>query len=480
MKSFKKIAVGAIACSLASLALADVTGNPVNIVGATAFRTSAVQAEIALLSHVGANLPGGVAETNSVGASVTGATYSSVHGYLADGTTEVVFRNHWTGSAAGCYDLSAGNAVGFLSLTGNTVGTTNVNLSTPVYDATAVPNATFTDVQAADAAASLATAVGGATYASAINGGGLTNAGTASTKSTGVAIATFQWVLGKNALGTQPIAGITQQNAATLFTNGYLSLSAVTGNSGDESSYLVLVGRNEDSGSRILGEAESLAAGVAKNSGALGAAINQFMLRQDSIAYPTNPNTTSGYPTIAAGTVITGFQLWPKTITGTTLGWPVSTVTGLTWKVTGHSGYNGGGDVAAILKTSNPVVVNATNFPNGFPGNFTSGNSVYFISYLGTSDVGGVVTAGGLALTYNGVGFTSSAVAEGQYTLFSFEHLYYKSTLTGVAVTALDGLADSLISIPSTGSVGAAGLPISTVTGHTGASRSQSAGGLVY
>lgn len=479
MKSHKLITAGMLAASLASFASAATQGSVVNVVGSSAFRSAVVTAQIAQLSHVGANLAGGVAETASIGASVTGATVSLVHGYDINGN-EIVFRDHWTGSAAGCYDLSAGNLVSQLPLTVTPV-VGNVNLAAGSDTDTAAPTVTFSDVQAADASAALSTGIGGGTFSTTINNAGLVNAGTVAGKGTGVATATFQWVLGNSAIAPANWAAqgyiLTQQHAATLISNGYVNLATITGNTNDATSYVVMVGRNEDSGSRICYQAESLGGGTLNNNNAFGAPTSQFMLKQNGVAYPTGPsNTTGSYPTIAAvagADGISGFKLWPRLqATPANTGWTVSTIGGLTWKAIGHSGYNGGGDVKAILATQNPVTL-AGHFVDGFSGLPAGATAVYFVSCLGTADAG---VTGGISLKYNGIPYSTNAVFEGQYTLYTFEHQYYLPVIAGVQKTAADGLADTLLNF-TTAQIGAAGVDISDLL--NGLARGQSAGGRI-
>jgi len=493
MKSHKLITAGLLAASLASMASAALTGTVVNVVGSSAFRSAVINAQISQLSHVGANLGGGIAETASIGASIGSAGISLVHGYDAVGN-EVVYRNHFTGSAAGVYDLSAGNPVSQLPLTVVPV-VGNVNLAAGSDTDTPAPTVSFTDVQAADAAAALSTAIGGGTFASAITSAGLVNAGTVANKDTGVAAATFKWVLGNSAVAPANWASsvqpdlvspkvpynLTQQNAATLIASGFINLATITGYSADATSYVVLVGRNEDSGSRIIYQAESLGGGTLGNANAFGAATNQFMLKQNGVAYPTGPsNSTGSYPTIAtvAGADgITGFKVWPRLqALPANTGWTVSTISGLTWKVNGHSGYNGGGDVKAILSTQNPVTLagHFTEAGGGASGLPAGATAVYFVSCLGSSDAGGVT--GGTILPYNGVTYSDNAVFEGQYSLYTFEHQYYKPALAGIEKVAADGLANTLLGFTSA-QIGAAGLDLTDFL--NGLNRGAAAGGRI-
>ena len=458
MKLVKTLGLGAIALTAAGIVSAQsnpFAGTVVNVVGSTAFRGAVISAETAQLSHVGAFLPGGVALATFQGAGPVGkAGISIVYGYDANGN-EVMFRNHWTGSAAGTYDLANGTLISQLPTTSTLPGSGLA--SGTDTDVTQPATISFTDVQGADAAAALSTAIGGGTFAATISGAGLVDAGTTANHAKGVAVATFQWVLGKSAIApanwaANPTASgalpfnLTQQNAASLIASGSISLADVTGVAADANTYLALVGRNEDSGSRIIGQAESLGGGTQGNANAFGAATSQFMLEQDAIAYPTGPsNSTGAYPTINVGTTITGFKLWPRLQalpSGT--GWTVSTIPALTWKTIGHSGYNGGGDVANILSTNNPVTISGNFATGGHTGIPASATAVYFVSYLGSSDANTVIGNGGVSLPYNGVPYSVNSIEEGQYTLWTFEHQYYTPALAGTAKTVADGLADTL------------------------------------
>jgi hypothetical protein len=66
-----------------------------------------------------------------------------------------------------------------------------------------------------------------------------------------------------------------------------------------------------------------------------------------------------------------------------------------------------------------------------------SDNPSYLIGYAGESDATTVVNAGGKFLSFNGVvygtttggavSFNRTLIDEGEYTLWGYEHLYYKS-----------------------------------------------------
>ena len=84
----------------------------------------------------------------------------------------------------------------------------------------------------------------------------------------------------------------------------------------------------------------------------------------------------------------------------------------------------------------------------------------YAVGYLGVKDAFGVTgnSAGALNLTYDGATFSTNAVQNGSYTLWSYEHFYNKSGLSANlttlkanlvgAVPANLGTGTTLIGIP--------------------------------
>jgi hypothetical protein len=480
MKSFKLLAAASLAAGFASAAFAAPL--VVNITGSTAFRSATTLGEITLLSHASG---GGAASPTGafVGAGpFTKATYSIVHGFLADGVTEVYIRNDWTGATAGVTDLANGNtaltwvptgSIGSVALASD--GTGGTSLATGANTDTGAPMVSMDDEQANDSAASI---VGGPnpgpTYAANILNAALQAGGTSTGANAGpVAAVTFAWAAGVQSTGTGacPISNITQEQAAALLVNGYLPLSVFTGNSADASNFVFMIGRNEDSGSRCAYEAESLGGGIG-GAGAFGAPIQQFMLKQSGVPYPAN----NAYASLSVGSnTIAGFKLWPAS-------WAVNTIPTLNWRTIGHSGYNTGGDVATILETPNPVVTTGWTVANA-PAGFTVGTSkAYFVSCLGTSDALAVAKLGGTILSYNGnlpatmpaVSGSATAysdfvpVVQGQYSIWTTEFLYYLNSATGtqVAVGAAkpvaDGLADLIWSTTTSG-LGNAGVEYNSI-----------------
>ena len=202
---------------------------------------------------------------------------------------------------------------------------------------------------------------------------------------------------------------------------------------------------------RIFYDAESLSGGI-PSSTAFGPSTIQYMIQQsgEGAAY------TGGYPNsnssaIAVGTGVIGFQAWPAN-------WPLNTEPSINWNLEGHSGYTGGGDVAAVLECPNPVLSTGWGTGNGdyIPDNFNQGVSkVFIVSCLGSHDAATAIGGNATALTYNGVGYTQAAIIAGQYSAFNFEHAYYLSSGSaplnpiGTNKDAADTLANQIFATTS-------------------------------
>ena len=461
MKSLNYIAAGLLAVSLAGVASA---ASAVRVSGSSAFRSAAVQAEIAILSF---DVTGAAAAPTMATAKTdpTADAYSIIHGWLNDvAHTEVTFINNWTGSAAGVLDLASGNeGLNWVPVDGSGLSTVpmavspGTDLRTVVFSfqtgAGTAPSVAFSDVAKTEIVKAVATQGSvGATL-----GGKITTAGSklkdGTTAGGPVAAATFKWVIGKNSVG-QPFTNITQQQASALINNGSLALNILTGNTADANDFVFFVGRNEDSGTRITYTAESQVTGL------FGSPVTQWMLSQTTAGYPASPTYSSLSAELA--NPINGLKIWPA-------GWAVNTIPTLAWPGAGHSGYNGGGDVVAVLTTNNPVTGFTKVANPDLPAAWIDGTSkAYFVSCLGTSDAKKVTDGGGFALSYNGVSLTVAdrhEATNGIYSLYSLEHCYYLSSkATGIPTEALApaGIVNALsdyISTETAGQIGAAGVP---------------------
>jgi len=431
------IAAGTLALGLAGLASAQVNnpGNPyiIHVSGSTAFRSQYTTGEIAALT-AGLTVANGFAAGTVPG---TGTykpafsvkdTYTVVHGVDAN-NNEIVFLNHWTGSVAGVVDLGQANSIAFIPVAN--IPAINVQaLNLPTTE-NAVPLMAMADCAASDCAiVCKSTGANAAAKAAgvAISGAGMSDAGVLAGAAGFVSTVDFEWFMGANAAAAPAISNITQDNASALLSGGVLPAQYMTGVAADGAIAAFYVGRNEDSGTRVLYQAESWANGTGSAAG-LGASTKQFMIKQAIAGYPANV----GYSSLAAeaGNIV-DFQIWPGA-------WGMNTKPTISWAAAGHSGYNGGGDVEAVLQSPNPVAALPTTATFTSPVTGAAYTGQVFLTCIGTAD-GAALIGHGTALTYNGVTYHKTNIENGTYPLFNFEHSYY--ILGGTAANSLAVVAN--------------------------------------
>jgi len=462
MKISKSILTGMIAVGLASAASA--TQYTVHIVGSTAYRAPVMSAILDYLTSVGTT-PKYCFWGSSTFRKANAATFSSTVG-----SDTYVVECFWTGSAAGVTDLVKANPVDdFLSYStySSSMSTTGyyISSSSPTFETAVAPDSAMSDsyYQSVAKVMSDASVVGssGSALAHSINSATLTNAGvTAGPKKT-VGIIPFLWVLQNPGSSGVSATNITQNVAKQLLQVGYINFSQLSGLSADITNYAFLVGRNEDSGTRIDSAADAQD----------GFDIAPFQVLPE---FTSNATTSSVYPlpayppsghTGGAGSTLSSIELWPA-------GVALNTEPGISWAAGGHSGLVSGGDVANTLNSTNPGAANITvddgsgNVTDDSAGNnacapldnnYTAGSSqCLLLGYVGVADAYGVLasiggtaiagqpsTAKALGLSYEGVNYSPAAVENGEYTLFGYEHMYY-TTATGTVKTVLDGIADKV------------------------------------
>ena len=201
-----------------------------------------------------------------------------------------------------------------------------------------------------------------------------------------VGVVQFKFVASNSAPAS--LTNITSQNARNLFSTGKVALSLFTGASGDEGFSIYATGRDFDSGTRLTALAEV-------GLGPL-ATVKQYQPKKGGVLATTCCGTLDGPP----------FTIWPA-----------GSVNGVPYAV-GNGGYSSGGELAG-------GIANSTN------------GSTAFVTYLGLSDSATAIGNGAHELTYNGIPYSQTAVQEGQYTFWGYEHLYYRdSTPTGIKTIA--------------------------------------------
>jgi hypothetical protein len=201
-----------------------------------------------------------------------------------------------------------------------------------------------------------------------------------------VGIVQFKFVASTSA--PAGLTNMTSQIARNLYANGKAPLSFFTGVNADELFTVYAVGRDIDSGTRLTALAET----------GLGAL---------SVVKQYEPLKGGVRATTCCGAI----DAPPYTLE------PAATINGI-FEPPGDGGYSSGGEL------SNAVA------------NTTSGNTC-FATYLGLSDAANAIANGAHELSYNGVAYDQTAVQEGHYTFWGYEHLYYRdSTLVNVKAVA--------------------------------------------
>jgi hypothetical protein len=206
-----------------------------------------------------------------------------------------------------------------------------------------------------------------------------------------IGVVPYLWT--RNAGSPNTITNVTSLLAQILYGTGQIPLSQITGLSSDETIALTALGRDENASVRLIAFAET------------GFGIFTPPLQYQVII--------SGSP--GPGGSVTGITPWPS-----------NTVNGTAYPI-GHSGYAKGSDLAAALNT---------------PGSFgTTGG--WFIGPLALTDAQTVSL--GATLNYNGVAYSPQAVEEGQYTFWSYTHLFYRSGYTGNPKTIADQIGNRIL-----------------------------------
>ena len=257
-----------------------------------------------------------------------------------------------------------------------------------------------------------------------------------------VGVIPFAWYAGNTTTpGSSGVTNMTQQAAAALLyggtTGGGIPLSYLTGNASDATNYAFLVGRNEDSGTRVGAFAEAqqgFAPGVKQWELTFSGTSTTGSLTTNS------GNNTTGLNTGGIAATVSGATLFPSTVR-------LYTEPNVGWNTTGHSGYAAGGDVANVLLAVN-------NSPSTLNLNGTGSESDYFFGYLGFADGYGLTNPNistnnsALELNYNGVTPSVAAIENGNYTFWGYEHIYYltgtQANTIGANKTDADNIADSI------------------------------------
>jgi hypothetical protein len=122
----------------------------------------------------------------------------------------------------------------------------------------------------------------------------------------------------------------------------------------------------------------------------------------------------------------------------------------------GDFGFSSGGTLAATMGANTTAQTDQINVntPN------TAGFSV--IAYLGLSDAATAITAGGVAVSFNGIPFSAAAVEQGQYTFWGNEYCDLQASPTTEETTAYHNLTSETTGISSFGD-GTIVIPLSSM-----------------
>ncbi|MGB8353937.1 MAG: hypothetical protein WCD79_08640 [Chthoniobacteraceae bacterium] len=404
---------------------------------------------------------------------------NNVAGVIFPANTAVIIKAYWGGSVGGAKALvkletpTSDSSNWWLSETGNTLSTTGTRLTSPVWnDATVSPDAAFSDaapstIQAYLANQSVPWSITGYSEAQ-------------------VGVNTFVFV--KSLLSTGSTMSGTFNNITALQFRAAaqtMPLSVITGSAADSGITVAPMGRDEDSGTRITALAESglgtttllqqiQPVGFDNSS----SHITGISIQNAGTGYTSVPTVTitnapadstgsgatatavlSGSTTVASITITgsgTGYSLPPTvaisggggsgatanaSIGGSTMTvtgiWPAATVAQVSYPA-GDSGFTNGPDLAYAM--------------NQVPAATDSGLGIFpaiFVGYLSVGDAAGVAS-GNNALLYNGAACTAANIENGQYSFWSYEHMYWKTTNANAAY--MKGIAQQLYIKESAGS----------------------------
>jgi hypothetical protein len=225
---------------------------------------------------------------------------------------------------------------------------------------------------------------------------------------TTVGVVQFKWLVNNPGTGNPaPFTNITPGLAQALYKSGSLPLSLFTGNQADEGKLVWAIGRDADSGTRLTQAQE---AGIGYNS-----QVVQFT------------------PTIASGAV-TSHVLAVNSAA-------VPAQVAANHPNPGDGGYNSGGTLATVMTATTPNALSVDGI------NSTPTATGYYVGYASVGDAATALAGGAKELTWNGVAYSQTAVQEGQYTFWGYEHIGYLPTIDATKKSVADKLATQLITV---------------------------------
>lgn len=405
MKNIKSLLVAALAAgTVASVSAATTT----TISGSTAFRASA---NVAIAQFASNNYGALVAWDN---ASLTSAGNILCTWKASSGSTTTNYINvHWNGSEAGIQSAAGpttgtnAKTVGFIST--NSTGLVSSSAATNYF----VSSACFSDTY--QSTSEFHGTFQGVTYSTLV--------APANTTDGVVGVVAFNWV----ASAGFPSTNMTTQLANYFLSSGNIPVAMFTGNSNDAVSGAWLLGRNIDSGTRLTTLAE---AGYGTTVPVIQYAVG------------TNYTMSNGIATITGSTA-----------TNNIFQYPVEVINGVSSVAVGNSGYGSGGTLCGFMTNR---YASGASFFTGTNGTSASGytSNNYLVGYSGTSDANGktnATTNSLIKLNWNGFANSTTAIAQGQYTFWGYEHLYKGASANADDSTVCVGVATIILNTPTTG-----------------------------
>ncbi len=211
-----------------------------------------------------------------------------------------------------------------------------------------------------------------------------------------VGVVPFKWVANDGA--PAGLNNMTPQLAQSLYNVGAMSLALFTGNNADQDKLVYAAGRDPDSGTRLTAYAES-GIGVA-------ATVLQFkpVAGTNSVASGLHPNVDE----------VDRYDIYPT-----------QTINGITYPE-GQGGEASGSTLANLMRLA------------------ATADTGYAVTYSSTGDANTAIAGGAKELTWNGVTYSTTALYEGQYTFWGYEHLMYRPSIPAAKKSVADALANRI------------------------------------
>lgn len=219
-----------------------------------------------------------------------------------------------------------------------------------------------------------------------------------------VAVTPFRFIASNGA--PADLTDVSSMNYRSLLGAGELPLALFTGDPADHGEFIFGLGRDPGSGTRVAALA---------NTGY--SVFNQVLQWQPTVNTAPNPDEVTGHVYFPAGG---GY-------------------------VEGDNGYSSGGLIVPVL------------------GATTAAIGGYYISPLGINDSNNAVALGAKALSFDGVTYSETAVREGKYTHWSYQHLFYKSTLDATRKTIANAIRDNITSAVTTPNINVSTMQVTRV-----------------